>query len=224
MPLYDREAIRKIIQKKYSKKVKKTVLAQNMEGLIDEYIEKQEFIRKFGASIEDNPTKEQIKWWFQEEPNGHEVEVSPGKFEEAYEIQVDDICLKDKIASEVFKSAYKFKWKRGCKIPSGIQQLIRLTKLAENTKNKKNKEAIRTRIANIALVGIIRTYHLERSPYLCPTQITKTINHVLKSLLSIEKLESDKYKDVEVEEEIIVFDPFKGDNPPRPNTKNKKDK
>jgi hypothetical protein len=224
MALYDRESIRKIIQKKYSKRVKKTVLAQNMEGLIDEYIEKQEFIRRFGASLDNHPTKAQIKWWFQEEPNGLEVEVSPGKFEEAYEVQVDDICLKDKIASDVFQSVYKFKWKRGCKIPSAIQQLIRLTKLAENTKNKKNKEAIRTRIANIALVGIIRTYHLEKSPYLCPTQITKSINHVRKCLLSIDKLESAQYKDIEVDEEIIVFDPFKNDHPPKANTKNKKDK
>jgi hypothetical protein len=221
---YDREDIRKIILKKLSKKVKKIVLEQNMNGLIDEYIEKQEFIRKYGASIEDNPTKAQIKWWFQDEPKGMEVEVAPGKFEEAYEVQVDDICLRDKLASEVFQTLFKYKWKRGQKVPSGIQQLIRLTKLVERTKNKKNKEALKSRLSNIALVGVIRKYHLVRSPYMSPSQISKAINFVRKSLLSIDKLESAKYKDIEVDEEIAVFEPFKNDHPPKPPEKgNKKD-
>lgn len=216
---YDREEIKKRLLKRYSKKIKKTVLDKNIEGLIDEYIEQQEFVRKNGKSIEDIPTKEQIKWWFQDEPQGIEVEVSPGIVEEAYEVQIDNICLKDKLAYEVFTTFYKYVWKQGEEIPSVIKQLIRLTKLAETTKNKKNKEAIRTRLANIALVGVIRFYHKERKPYLCPSQISRAITFFRNALLVIDKIESGKYKEKVVKGDLAIFDPFREDNDIMPDNK-----
>jgi len=215
---YNRDEIKKIIIKKYSKKIKRIILDKNMNGLIDEHIEKLEFIKKYGDSVDDIPTKDQIKWWFQDEPTGMTVETSSGKVEDAYEIQVDAICLKDKLASEVFKRLYKYKWKYGDKLPSGIQQLIHLTKLAEKTKNEKNKEALQSRLANIALVGFIRQYHLERSPYMAPSQISKVINFVRKALLSIDKLALNKNNGV-VEGEVSVFPPFIDKNPESKNDK-----
>lgn len=216
---YDRDDIKKKLLKRYAKKIKKSVLEKNIEGLIDEYIEHQEFVRKNGASTEDIPTKEQIKWWFQDEPQGIEVEISPGVVEEAYEVQIDNICLKDKLAYEVFTTFYKYIWQQGKPVPTVIKQLIRLTKLAETTKNKKNKEAIRTRLANIALVGVIRFYHKERKPYLCPSQISRAITFFRNALLIIDKIESGKFKDKVVKGDLAIFDPFRDDNDIMPDNK-----
>ena len=51
MSSYNRDEVRSIILKRIGNRVKKHVLDKNIEGLIDEYIEKQEFIRKYGTSV-----------------------------------------------------------------------------------------------------------------------------------------------------------------------------
>jgi len=207
---YNRDEIRAAIFKKLGTKVKKQVLDKHIEGLIDEHIENQEFIKKHGLSLEDNPTKEQMKWWFQDRFDETKFVIEHGTSADVpLEIQTDDICLKDTIASEVFKTFYKFRWKQGEALPPTIKQLIKLAQLAEVTKNIKNKNKIKYRLNNIAVVGVIRFYHLERTPYLTSTQIGKAINFFINALLLISKIESGEYKDEEIKGELVLFEAFK---------------
>ena len=127
------------------------------------------------------------------------------------EIQIDEICLKDPIASEVFKHLYKYKYKQGDEVPPIIKGLIKLIKLADMTKTGKNKTAIKLRLNNIAVVGVIRFYHLERRPYLYPSQINKAINFFRNALLVIDKIEGGSIKDGEIVGELPIFDAFRDD-------------
>lgn len=209
MPNYDRDEIRSIIIKRYANKLKKTVLDKNIEGLVDEFIEKREFVRKNGKSIDDFPTKTDIKWWFQDKVSDHNIETTPGEFEDALEINVDEICLDDPIATQVFKSLYRYTWKSGDEIDPVIKNLIKLTKIADASKSGAAKKKLRYRLNNIAIVGVIRFYHLERKPYLCVSQINTAINFFRNALLIIDKIDGGEYKDETILGEVSIFEAFK---------------
>ncbi len=219
MPNHNRDEIRSIILKRIGNRVKKNVLDKNIEGLIDEYIEKHEFILKNGISVKDNPTKEQIKWWFQDRFDESKMESNSSNYEEPLEIQVDEICLTDPVALIVFKYLYKFKYKQGDEVPNEIKALIKLIKLSELTKNAKSKTTIKRRLNNIAIVGVIRFYRLERKPYLYPSQINKAINYFKNVLLLIDKVSNNETKDIEDVGELVVFEALKDDPKNKDNKK-----
>jgi hypothetical protein len=209
MSLNDRQKIKELIIKKMGNKLKKEVLNNNLEHLVDEYIENQEFIKNNGSDPDELPTKDEMKWWFQDRPEPTEVEVEiNGVKEECYEVAIDKYCTTDKIAMEVFKNLYKFKWKQGVDVPIQIKALVRLNKIAETTKNKNNKELIEARLSQIALIGVIRFYHMERKPYLCPSQINRAISFFKEALCFIDTMDDAKYKDTKIHGEFAIFDAF----------------
>lgn len=224
MSLNDRQKIKELIIKKMGTKLKKAVLDANIEQLVDEYIENQEFIKKNGSSTNNLPTKSEMKWWFQDKPPADkQIDTENGKKEDCYEVDIDKFCISDKTALEIFKTLYKFSWKQGADVPPTIKRLISLLKISQSTKNRNNKEIIETRLGQIALIGTIRFYHMERKPYLCPSQINRAINYFKEALSLIDKIESGTFKDKKIQGEFFIFDAFKVKEEVKVPKKKKKD-
>jgi hypothetical protein len=210
MTNFDRNKIKSQLLEKYSKKVKKEVLEKNIESLVDEYIEIQQYILENGKNCNDLPTREDIKWWFQDKPELEEIEVSPGNYEKLLEVQIDAICLKDKIASFVFKHLYNYKWKQGTELNHFLDQLIKLNILAQESNSRLIKNKAKTRLANICLVGTVRFNDILRKPYLTQKQIDDSILYFRKVLSIIDKVSNGEFKDNIVTGEMYLFLDLKG--------------
>lgn len=209
MPL-DRKDIKKELLKKYGKKLKKDILESNIEGLVDEYIEKNEFIQKYGTV--KFATKDEMKWWFQDNISVDKFEVSPGVFEDVMEIKVDNIYFKEKaIGKQIYKNFYKYCWKPDEPIPEIIKNLIKIHKIAMDIKvDKRTRNFESYRLSDLALLGAIRYYHLERTPYFCRSQINKIITSFRKALDVIDKIETGKFKNEKIIGELPLFGAFQG--------------
>jgi len=205
--MLDRDKIRKNFINRL-KTMGRRPSCKKVDDLVDEYLENQKFIEDNNLSVENLPTKEDIKYWFQDPPETDLIEIEPDLFETVFEVDVDDICIDDKLATEVFKWLYKWKWYQGKELPKEIFELIKINNIISKSRNKKNKEKAKARLANICIVGVIRFYHLERNPYLCPTQIVKSVEFLRQSLSFLSKVEKGKYDKKIVNGNLYMFDPF----------------
>lgn len=204
----NKEAARKIIVDRLRKADKKLELPR-IEDLANELVENWDFISKHNLTVDDLPTQEDIRQWFKDPPpDVLQVEIEPGKFEDIYEINVDEICLKDPLATKIFKYVYKWSWKQGDKIPEEIKELIKINNMAHRSSNSKNKNIARARIINLTMVGIVRFYHLESKPYMCPTQIKRACDFVKSTLAFLNSVVKGKYDKKTVNGKIYIFDAF----------------
>lgn len=203
MPTYDKEKIKKQLYKKYKAKFKPDILNKHIDGLVEEYIENDNFIKKNKLKVKNLPTKSEINSWFEDELEANELLENLN--DPIAKIDLYAIYHKDKLAKEVYKNFYKYKWKRGDEIPIPLKTMIQLLKIAETTKNVQNKNTIISRLINIALLGTVRFYHLERKPYFKEKQIQKIINYFIGILTLIYKIEHKKFKDVILDEEVYIF-------------------
>lgn len=205
--MIDRDKIRKkFIDRLKSMGRKPSV--RKVDDLVEEYMDNQKFVEDNRLSVKTLPTKEEIHYWFQDPPDSDLIEVEPDVFETAFEVDVDEICLEDKLATEVFKWLYNWSWKQGEEIPNAVLELIKINNIISKSRNKKNKEVAKARLANICIVGVIRFYHMERKPYLCPTQIVKSIEFLRQSLNFLSGVTKGKYSKKIVNGELYIFDPF----------------
>jgi hypothetical protein len=184
------------------------VTLKQIDGLVDEYMENKKFVEDNNLTVKDLPTKEDIREYFQDPPENDKIEVEDGIFERCFEVDVDTICLEDKLALEVFKWVYRWKWTQGSTIPPEIHELIKINNIISKSNNKDNRDRAKARLANICIVGIIRFYGLERTPYLCPTQIIKSLDFLRQSLGFLSSVIKGKYKQKVVNGELYIFDPF----------------
>jgi hypothetical protein len=204
----NKDVARKIIVERLKKKNKKLELPA-IEDLAEELVDNWDFVSKNNLSVDDLPDKNDIKWWFQDPPpDSLQVEVETGKFEDLYEVNIDSICLKDKLATKIFKYLYKWSWQQGEKIPEEVKELIQINNMAHKSTNKENKAAARARIINLAMVGIVRYYHIENKPYLCPTQIKRACDFLKSTLAFLSGVVKGKYDKKTITGRISIFDPF----------------
>jgi len=199
MKFEDREQIALLIKKKYQDKVKREVLEKNLEGLVDEWIEIHEYIDENGYSIKDLPTKDEMKWWFQDLPEADTVIYADGTSEPLFEIDVDKICTSDELAMHVFKSEYDWTWDPKVEVPKTIKMILKYNKVYLNTKNEISRRKLETRLINLFLVGIVRFNHIERKPYLPKSSINKGFKKFSAFLNLLEKLDNGTIKDLEIE-------------------------
>jgi hypothetical protein len=204
----NKEVARKIIADRLKKKNKRLELPI-IEDLAEELIDNLDFISKHNLSVDDLPNRNDIKWWFQEPPPENlQIEVEPGKYEDLYEVSIDNICLKDKLATKIFKYLYKWSWQQGEPIPDEVKEMIQINNMAHKSTNKENKTAARVRIINLTMVGIVRYYHIENKPYLCPTQIKQACDFLKSTLAFLSGVVKGKYDKKIITGRINIFDPF----------------
>ena len=126
MPKRSRSKIRRLLLKKWKGLISEDTLKEKIDDFVDEYLEKCEFFDKY--TVEQLPSRADIKWWFQEKPEAQYVELTDGTLESNYEMNIDAICLEDSLATEVFKCYYCWYWEDGCEIPDAIQEIIDIYK------------------------------------------------------------------------------------------------
>ena len=108
MAEYNREKIKANLKIKYKKKFKPDVLEKHIEGLVDEFIEIREFVKKNKGS--NLPTKEEVTGWFEQKPTEEEIEQYAKEEVSVAKIDVYKIYKGDKLAKEIFKHFYNHKW------------------------------------------------------------------------------------------------------------------
>ena len=108
------------------KKKKRPLKKQIIDGLVEEKLEIDACVNREKLHAVDYPTKDDIKWWFQDPPPEDKKEIEPGVFEQIYEVDVDSICLEDNLAHSVYTKYYDWYWTQGKEIPIEIEELIDL--------------------------------------------------------------------------------------------------
>jgi hypothetical protein len=186
----NKNEIREQIFKRLSKrKLNSTII----EGIISEHIENELFVLEHDLTNEDLPSKSEMKWWFQDAPPKNILNDDV-----LMEVQLDEICLTDKLATKIFKYYYKWKWDPNKELP---KEIIELMKLSNDTKRKKDSQR---RLLENLLIGIIRFKHLERRPYFYPAEIIELTDIVIKRLKIINKINDGFFE----KEDIINIEPF----------------
>lgn len=206
MSSYDKDKIKSIILKKYKGKIKPKVLESNIDGLVNEFIENREFIKNNNLKVSSLPTSEDIKSWFEDELNDENLLESLKNDDPWMKVDMYKIYHKDKLAKEVYKNLYDIKWSITDEIDPNIQLMIKLLKLSDRSSTTKaNRDIIISRMVNLALLGTIRYYHLERRPYFKESQISKIIEYFFKVLALIDNVKNGKYKDKNIAGELYIF-------------------
>lgn len=205
----DRESVKEYILKLYKNKVKKEVLEKNIEGLVDEYFDTQKCILETGADTNELPTKKEMKWWFQDKVKDEDILKAKAENDELIEVKIDEIYKNDsKIARAVYKKLYNWKWEHGVILPPEIQELVKLNRLLAISKEEYNKKVILTKLINIAMLGAIRLYNMERKPYLRISDVNKIRNHFHMVLDVIYKVDNGFYGDNKIKGTVYLFDAF----------------
>lgn len=192
------------------RKIGKHLTEDEICDLVDDYFEKQDIIDS-GATVEDLPTLYDIKWFFQDPPKELYVKNEEGESEEVFEIDVDNICLNDELATKVFKNLYSWYWEKDKELPNEILELIKLNNIATRSRNKKNNLSANSRLANICLVGIVRFYHIEKYPYIYPSKIIRAYDFFKSCLNFINKVHKGKIskdKIDNIDNKLYIFNPF----------------
>jgi hypothetical protein len=204
-----REQARIYLTKQLKSKLKPSVFEKNIEGLIDEYLEVQQFVINNGADVNELPRKNDIKWWFQDPIDRKEVENSRNSGDDICEIRIDDIYLNDKLlAKPIYKKYYNWKWEQDVEVPLPIKELISLSRSLNSVKDINKQKIIEVRLINIALLGVIRLYKMERKPYLKSSEIEKIIRHFKMVLDVIYKIENGFYGNNKINGSVYLFDAF----------------
>ena len=200
----DRIKIRRLLLSRLKQFISKKILEEKIDDFVDEYIEKCNFIKN--NNINMLPSKREMKWWFQEKPDTDKVKLEDGTIETNFEVDIDTICLHDKLATEVFKNYYNWYWEDGCKIPYVIKDILKLFKKYKNCQKNHLKREYKEKISNIALVGTIRLNKIERKPYLCPSEIIKCCNSLIMNLELLDNI-INKKNNFE-KSKLYIFDAF----------------
>lgn len=203
---YDKEKIKKLIIKKYKLKIKPEVLNNNIDGLVEEFIENREFVKKNDLKIKDLPTPEEVGLWFEDELK--EEDFMEGlKYNDPWmKVDMYKIYQKDKLAKDVYKNLYNLKWSIDKDVNKNIELMIKLLILADRpSTTPENRNIIISRLVNIALLGTVRFYHLERRPFFRESQIANIIKYFFKVLSLIHSIKEGKYKDKKIGGEIYIF-------------------
>jgi hypothetical protein len=205
----DRDSVKEYILKLYKNKVKKEVLEKNIEGLIDEYFDTQKCILETGADVNELPTKKEMKWWFQDKVTDKDILSAKTSGDELIEVKIDDIYKSDLVlARAVFKRYYDWKWEYGVKIPPEILELVKMNRLMGTSKEEYNKKILLTRLINLAMLGALRLYKMERRPYLRMSDVNKIRNHFHMVLDVIYKVDNGFYGNNEIKGSVYLFDAF----------------
>lgn len=203
---YDKEKIKKHLLKKYKSKLKPAVLEANIDGLVDEFIENREFVKTNNLRVKDLPTQHEISLWFEDELTEEDFAESLKTNDPWMKIDLSKIYQKDKLAKEVYKNLYDLKWSVEDEVDKSIELMIKLMKLADRPSTTQiNRDIIIARLVNIALLGTVRFYHIERRPFLKESQISQVIKYFFKVLSLISSIKSGKYKDKNLGGEIYIF-------------------
>lgn len=202
-----RDAAKEYLLKHFKDKVKPDILDKNIDGLVDEYLEVQEFISKNGADTRTLPSKNDMKWWFQDPINKEELKSTPG--DTICEVKLDEIYLNEPhLAKPIFKTLYCWKWEHGVALPDTIKELILLERSLQSTTDNQKRKMVEIKLLNLALLGAIRFYSLERKPYLKMTEIQKINDHFKMVLGVIYKIDKGFYGDNKIKGSIYLFDAF----------------
>lgn len=205
MPKRSRAKIRRLLLARWKNLIDEETLRSKIDDFVDEYLEKCEFFEKY--TVDQLPSRADIKWWFQEKPEAQYVEQTDGSLESNYEMNIDAICLEDSLATDIFKYYYNWYWENGCEIPYTIQKMIDVYKKFKRARSEKKKSEYKERLANLALVGIVRLNKLERKPYMCPTEIMKCSNHLIESLEILSRI-GTKREPKSLPKKLYIFDAF----------------
>lgn len=202
-----REQAKLYLLKHFKDKVKPDILEKNIEGLVDEYLEVQEFISKNGADVRTLPSKIDMKWWFQDPINKDELKSIPGDM--VCEVKIDEIYLNEPhLAKPIFKDLFKWKWEYGVQLPDTVKELILLEQSIQNTKDAQKRKLAEIKLLNLALLGAIRFYNLERKPYMKMSEIQKINDHFKMVLGVIYKIDNGFYGKNKIKGSIYLFDAF----------------
>jgi hypothetical protein len=206
MATYDNEKIKNLILKKYKGKIKPKVLEANIDGLVKEFIENREFVKNNNLNVSSLPKQEEISAWFEDELSEDELVESLKNDDPWMRVDMYKIYHKDKLAKEVYKNLYDLKWSVDDEVDHNIELMIKLIRLSDrNSTTKINKDIIISRMVNLALLGTVRYYHMERHPYFKESQIHKIIDRFFKVLSLIDSVKHGKYKDKNIGGEIYIF-------------------
>lgn len=191
----------------YSKIINPDILDDQIDSLYEDYLKKIKLYHE--NDVDDLPSKEDIKWWFQDRPESTYILKNDGTRENVYEICIDDIFKNDPLAELVFKTYYH--WHLKCdatefEYPELVNNLIDLkNKYASARRYKKD---LKRRLTNIALIGNIRMYGLLGSPYLCPTEIESCFIYFIGALDTLDALRSGELTINDIDDDLYIFDSF----------------
>lgn len=183
------------------KKKKINLKKPQIRSIVNEVYDNKKFVRDNKLTLSDLPNSQQIKSWFQDD-----IEFDDDT--EFFEIDVYSIYKQEPIAKDIFKWAYKWHWTQFCDIPDPILELVKINKSIYRARKPENKEILKARLANICVLGTIRFYNLDRTPYLSPSQIINSTEYLSKILTFIDKANSGKYNDSIVYGDLYIFDTF----------------
>lgn len=214
----DRDTIKKRLIKKYRNKLKSNVLEQHIDGLVDEYLENEKFVIEHGVDIDSLPNRLQMKYWFQDKLSQETLEKIYKKEDKLYEVNIDDIYIKinsdntskkDPLAEYIFKKLYNFEWHYKKELPNELKEILKIHKVAQIITNIDQKRFLDTRLANYAMLGTVRFYHLERYPYFNQNELNTIISQFRFILEVIYKVEKGFYgNENEIKGSIYLFDAF----------------
>lgn len=193
MPRKSRTKVKRLLLSRMKKLVDEKTLKNKIDDFVDEYLEKCKFLEKY--TIEDLPSHQDIKWWFQEKPKKEYIKHKNGEKEFLYEVNIDSICLNDNLATEVFKHYYCWFWEKNKKLPSIIDDITEVYKKYTRARTEKSKNKHHERLSNISLIGAIRLNGLERQPYLSETQIIDSTCYLLDCLEVLKTVGTKKEPD-----------------------------
>lgn len=203
----DRDKLKEKFIKKYKNKLKPEILEKNIDGLVDEYIENINFIKSNNLTVDSLPSTKEIRGWFEESIEEYiSNNINSMEDEEILQVDIDAIYKKDKLARVIFKEFYSYKWNPNEELHEILKLFIKLYKISNYNENPNNKKMILSRLGNIAILGVVRFYHKERTPFFKKAEIDLVCKNFLKLLDLIYKVHNKKIKDINLEESIYIFD------------------
>lgn len=208
MPKRSRAKIRRLLLTRLKAVIKNDDdLEKRIDDFVDEYLEKCAFLEHF--TVDELPTSKDIKWWFQNKPRVDQLKVklSNGKYEPTYEINIDKICLNNELATEIFKYYYKWYWENDIEIPEVINKILDIYQKFKRARKPETKKSYEVQLNNMAIVGVIRLYGIEREPYMCLSETSYCCERFFNALEFLLKIRKKKFKK-DATKRLYIFDAF----------------
>jgi hypothetical protein len=205
---YEYKKAKNYLFDKLSKRVKRPVLYKHINDLTEDYLEKKKIL--LDSSISELPTSTQIKRWFVREPESVQVKLNNGKYEDIIYVDIDPFCLKDKIASEIYKNLYDWKWSSSdpYNFHPVVQEILDIYKKFKRVHREDVKDQMRTTLYKYGIVGCIRICNLAWTPFFCQMELEKICQHFFIVLEILSKAQAKKMNLKNVEKQIYIFDAF----------------
>lgn len=171
-----------------------------IDGLVKEHNENKRFVQFNKLTVYDLPTKEELYSDFIDPV----TEDCVGKFC----VDIDSICLDDSLGMKIFKEYHDWSWKSGDSIPNIIIDMIKINITSLTSTNKTTRNNSKIRIANLAMVGVVRLNNLERKPYFTSSEMSKSIDYFKNCLMFLNGILKGKYNDETLIGNLYIFDSF----------------